>query len=79
MLVLSRKINEKIVIGDMIEVSVLELTRDRVKLGISAPKKISVHRKEVYELIQEENIQASQAATQDMKKIMELMRKPKNK
>ena len=60
----------------MIEVSVLELAKDRVKIGISAPHKISVHRKEVYELIQQENVQASQAAAHDMNKIMELIKKP---
>lgn len=76
MLVLSRRMNEKIIIGDMIEVSVLDLGRDRVKLGITAPGKISVHRKEVYDLIHKENIEASKAEAKDIDKIMEFIKKP---
>ena len=58
MLVLTRHIDEAIVIGDDIEVVVVDIRGDRVRLGISAPKEVSVHRKEVYELIQAENIPA---------------------
>ena len=59
MLVLARKFNESIMIGDDIEVIVIEIKNDQVKLGIKAPRKIAVHRKEVYEEIQSENIAAS--------------------
>jgi carbon storage regulator len=59
MLVLSRKLNERIIIGDAIEVSVLSISRDKIKLGIHAPRVISVHRKEVYDLIHKENALAS--------------------
>jgi len=66
MLVLSRKLNEKIMIGDSIEVSVLELGKDRVKIGITAPKKVSVHRKEVYEMISEQNVIASKVTSEQI-------------
>ncbi len=58
MLVLARRLNESIIIGDEIEVVVIDIKGDQVKLGIKAPKKISVHRKEIYEEIQQENIAA---------------------
>ena len=59
MLVLSRKINESIIIGDSIEVTIVEVNGRNVKIGIDAPKDVSVHRKEVYEAIKDENIQAT--------------------
>jgi carbon storage regulator len=52
MLVLSRKKNESIIINDHITVTVVEIRGDKVRLGIDAPKEISVHRREVYEAIQ---------------------------
>ena len=58
MLVLSRKTGEKIVIGHDIIVTVLEARGDTIKIGIDAPKKISVHREEVYHEITEANQQA---------------------
>ena len=63
MLVLTRKENESIVIGDSIEVKVLDVKEHQVKLGISAPKDIAVHRKEVYLAIQAENESAAAPAT----------------
>jgi carbon storage regulator len=54
MLVLSRKINEKICIGRNIEVQVLETHGDRVKLGVIGPPEVAVHREEVYRRIQKE-------------------------
>ena len=54
MLVLSRQPNEKIIIGDNIEVLVIEIRRDNVRLGITAPKDVSVHREEIYEAIKRE-------------------------
>lgn len=58
MLVLSRKNNESIMIGDDIEVRIIEITAKSVKVGIEAPKDITVHRKEVYDAIKNENIEA---------------------
>lgn len=54
MLVLSRKKNEKIIIGDLVEVVVVEIRGDKVRLGIEAPEEVTVHRREVYEAIQRE-------------------------
>lgn len=59
MLILSRKLNEKLVIGDGIVVSVVEVRGDQVKLGIEAPRDVKVYRQEVYEAIQEENRRAA--------------------
>jgi len=55
MLVLSRQRDETIMIGDDIEVTVVDIRGDKVRLGINAPKEISVHRKEVYDAIRREN------------------------
>lgn len=54
MLVLSRKKDEKIVIGDNITLMVIEIRGDKVRLGIDAPKEVSVHREEVYNAIKRE-------------------------
>lgn len=58
MLALSRKKNEAIVINNNVEVTILEVKGDQVKLGISAPKEVPVYRKEVYLQIQEANKEA---------------------
>ncbi|MEN6384895.1 MAG: carbon storage regulator CsrA [Phycisphaerales bacterium] len=54
MLVLSRQKNESIMIGDDVEIIIVDVRGDKVRLGITAPKTISVHRKEVYNAIQQE-------------------------
>ena len=54
MLVLSRQRDETIMIGDNVEVTVVDIRGDKVRLGISAPKELAVHRKEVYEAIKRE-------------------------
>lgn len=59
MLVLSRKKNESIVIGNDISIVVIELRGDKVRLGIEAPEHMPVHRQEVYDAIQRQNQQAS--------------------
>ena len=58
MLVLTRKAGESIIIGDGIEITVIETKGDQIKLGIKAPKEVDIHRKEVYEAIQQANQQA---------------------
>jgi carbon storage regulator len=60
MLVLSRKKNESIIIGDNIEIKIIAVEGDLVRIGIEAPRSVQVHRKEVYEQIQEENKLATQ-------------------
>jgi len=72
MLVLTRKSDQSIVIGDDIEIVVVEIRGDSVKLGINAPRRIAVHRKEVYEAIQLENIAASAAKPEDLEKLSKL-------
>lgn len=66
MLVLSRKRNEKIVIGDEVVVTVLDVRGDQVQLGIDAPRKIPVHRHEVYEAIRKVTEEASQTPPDTM-------------
>lgn len=70
MLVLTRKLNESIQIGDEIVVTVLSVHGDQVKLGIQAPKHIDIYRKEVYVSIQQAN---KQAADQTMEHVNALM------
>ena len=59
MLVLSRQKDESIIIGDDVEITIVDVRGDKVRLGINAPRSISVHRKEVYEAIQREKEQKS--------------------
>ncbi|MEW4327905.1 carbon storage regulator CsrA [Rossellomorea marisflavi] len=59
MLVLTRRLGESIQIGENIEVKVVSIHGDQIKIGINAPKNIDIHRKEVYLTIQEENQQAT--------------------
>ena len=63
MLVLSRQKDESIIIGDDIEITIVDVRGDKVRLGINAPRSVSVHRKEIYEAIQrEKTIKAEEAA-----------------
>ncbi len=62
MLILARKVNERIIIGDDIEISVVEIKGDQVKLGVNAPRDVKVYRHEVYESIQRENRLAAESA-----------------
>ncbi len=57
MLVLSRQKDESIIIGDDVEVIIVDVRGDKVRLGINAPREIPVHRKEIYEAIQREKKQ----------------------
>ncbi len=65
MLVLTRRPGESIRIGDEISVLVLEIQRGQVKVAIDAPREIPVHRQEVYELVQRENVKAAQQGSDD--------------
>jgi len=66
MLVLTRRLNQSIKIGDDIEITVIEVRGDQVRLGVSAPRDVSVHRKEVYLQIQQENQAASQSSAEEV-------------
>lgn len=66
MLVLSRQRDETIMIGDEIEITIVDIRGDKVRLGISAPRTVHVHRKEVYEAIRCENTGATDVRVQDL-------------
>ena len=65
MLVLTRRPGESIRIGDEISVLVIEIQRGQVKVAIDAPREVTVHREEVYELVQRENRKAAHQHTED--------------
>jgi carbon storage regulator len=75
MLILSRKIEEAIKIGDTITIRVLGIHEGQVKIGIEAPKDIKVYRSELYDLIQKENVQASKSEKVSVSKAAQVMRK----
>jgi carbon storage regulator len=63
MLILSRKINEKIMIGKDISVSIIEIRGDQVRIGVDAPKTVKVFRQEVFDAIMAENKAAAQSSS----------------
>lgn len=69
MLVLTRKLQEAIKIGHDIEITVLAVEGDQVKLGINAPRNVEIHRKEIYLSIQEENNKASLTSLDTLKRL----------
>lgn len=71
MLALARKVNQSIVLGNDIEITLLEIKGDQVKIGINAPKSVPIYRKEIYDQIQEENRNAAQAQI-DLKELKNL-------
>jgi len=60
MLVLSRQKDESIMIGEDVEITIVDIRGDKVRLGITAPKEVSVHRREVYDAIQREKKEKSE-------------------
>jgi len=77
MLALTRKKGESIVIGDNIEIVVLSITGEQVRIGVIAPKTISVHRKEIFEQIQDENKEATRNVKDKLKDLGSFASKPK--
>ncbi len=72
MLALSRKVNESIMIGNDVKVTILEIKGDQIKIGITAPKSIPVYREEVYIQIKEANKEAASDAVQEnLKKLFQ--------
>lgn len=67
MLVLSRQRDESIMIGDDVEITIVDVRGDKVRLGITAPKSIPVHRREIYDAIQREKAEAKKADEQPQK------------
>lgn len=77
MLVLTRKTGQKLIIGDDIEVTVLETRGDAVKIGIKAPKNVSVFREEIYEEIRKANLQATETPqTLQLEGVLNMLDKP---
>jgi carbon storage regulator len=74
MLVLTRKKDESVIVGNSIEVKILEVRGDHVSLGFSAPRQIPIYRKEVFEAIQSENRQAVGPGAGQIEKIQTLLR-----
>lgn len=66
MLVLTRKVHQSIMIGDDIEVVVLEVRGEQVRLGINAPKNVAVHRQEIFEQIKQETLGAAETRREDV-------------
>ncbi len=71
MLVLSRTRDETIMIGDDVEITIVDIRGDKVRLGINAPSSVPVHRKEVYDAIKRENAQASQMDPGEVAQVMD--------
>ena len=76
MLVLSRQRDETIMIGDEIEITIVDIRGDKVRLGINAPRSVQVHRKEVYQAIQMENAEAARVQVDDLPSTVANLRKP---
>lgn len=75
MLVLTRKPNQSIQIGDDIEIKILAIEGDQIKLGIDAPRNVEIHRKEIYLAIQEENSKAVSTSVDLIKQFADQMKK----
>ena len=74
-LVLSRKVNQRIMIGDDIEIVVVDIRGEQVQIGIKAPRDIPVHRLEVYDTIREANVDAKRTEDADLSKLT--LKKPR--
>lgn len=74
MLALTRKKDEAIIINGNIEIKVLEIIGDKVRLGISAPKEIEIYREEVYMQVSESNRSATEASKEGLKAIKNFMK-----
>lgn len=77
MLILSRKINEKICIGNNITLTIMEVRGDQVKVGIDAPKDVKVFRQEVFLAIQSENKAAATAPKADLSALSNMLKQTK--
>jgi len=77
MLVLSRKRDESIIIGDDVVITVVDIKGEQVKIGVTAPRTVSIHRKEVYEAIQDENRAAAKSKAQNLSSLVNVIQKRK--
>ena len=76
MLVLSRRKDESIMINDDVEIIVIDIKQDQVKIGINAPKDVKIYRKEIYNDIQQENLAAAKTADK-IDSLKDILTKPK--
>ena len=76
MLVLTRRVDESIMIGDEVMVTVVAVKGDHVRIGVSAPRRVSIHRLEIYEEIRRANEEASVAASPDLTALAGLLPSP---
>ena len=74
MLVFTRKVNEAIMVGDGIEIRVLRVGRDGVRIGVTAPAEVVVHRREIYETVRVANASAASSDADPVKKLAERLR-----
>lgn len=78
MLILTRKIGETIAIGDDVKIQVIEIKGRQVRLGIQAPSRTSVHREEVYQRIQDQNVKSAGPLPSDLSAVADLWAKIKS-
>jgi len=77
LLVLSRKKNQSIMIGDNIEIIITDVSEDKVRIGIKAPRNLKIFRKELIEEIQEENVKSNLAVKVDINELADIINKDK--
>ena len=77
MLILTRKIGEGIILGDDIRIAVLEIRGKQIRIGIEAPQNVVVLREEIYQRIQEENLQAAGVRDVDLKELANIWKQKK--
>lgn len=77
MLVLARKVGQQIVIGEEIEITVLEVRGEQVRLGINAPRSIAVHRKELLVQVADENVQAASVSKESLQELGKTLKEQK--
>jgi len=76
LLILTRKIGETVAIGDEVKVQVVEVRGRQVRLGITAPSSLAVHREEVFQRIQEQNRRSTEVALSDLEVLAGLLTRP---